>query len=695
MTGVVGGATGDALTADRAVRREIGCQRVVFRPEIEGLRAIAVGVVLAFHAGIPGFGGGYAGVDVFFVLSGYLITWLLVAERSSTGRVSLGGFYARRARRLLPAMFLMLSIVSIVAAFLYAPLEQRFVVNTAIASLLYVSNLYLAHVSTDYLHAPVDVNPLLHTWSLGVEEQFYMLWPLMLGLAFMLGTRFGTRRLLIAALAVVAAASLATSVALTAYSQPTAFFVPFTRAWEFAGGAACTFLLHVRNGRGRATARAFVANDSMRSALAWIGLAGLVGTTVTFDKTTPFPGYHALLPVLSTMALIVGAQAGAQRPPFVHRLLASAPMQFVGSLSYTLYLWHWPLLVFATVIGIAPTPLPRLAVLGVALVLSWLSHRFLEGPVRAIPIGPGLAWLRWMTVFVLLGLLLLVPAGWWRAATLEWASAPAQQRFTQARDDLADIYATGCHVAFSVRAPGSLDHCTERFGDSGRVIMLIGDSHAAQWYPAWKSIAKRHGDTLIALTKSACPAIDELVQLEGFNRPYVECADWHAATLETVRETKPNLVVMSSSAHYAISTAAWRNGTASLVDALRSTGAGVLIMGPTPEMSFDVPACLARQAWATRFTGVDLCRPGVPSESLLAIAAQLRAIAGGRANVRYIDSLDLICPDGSCRVEQGGLVMFRDADHLTARYARSLAPMIDQRMRQPGSADVAGEAGRR
>ncbi|MCR6689490.1 acyltransferase [Cellulomonas sp.] len=306
-----------------------------FRRDVQGLRAVAVALVLAFHAGLP-VPGGFVGVDVFFVVSGFLITGLIADEVARTGRLRLGRFYARRARRLLPAAALALTAV-VVATLVWLPVTRwREIAGDVVATALYVVNWRLADRSVDYLAEGAAASPVQHFWSLAVEEQFYVIWPLLVvalvALARMRGRRV-TRRALVVGVAVVAWASVLWSVTLTDLDPARAYFVTTTRVWELAAGALLALLAH----------RVVRAPAGLLRAGGWAGLALLLLAAVLLDGGTPFPGTAALLPVGGTVLVLAAGLAGPGLRP-----LTAGVLQPVGAASYSLYLWHWPAVVVAT-----------------------------------------------------------------------------------------------------------------------------------------------------------------------------------------------------------------------------------------------------------------------------------------------------------------------------------------------------------
>ena len=332
-----------------------------FRADLEGLRGVAVLLVLLYHARAPLVDGGYIGVDVFFVLSGFLITGIIVRELMGTGRLSLSGFYARRARRLLPAAALVLVITMIASVIVLPPLRVPAVAGDTISAALYVSNIRFAIQATDYLGSELAPSPVLHFWSLSVEEQFYIFWPTLLavvaGATFLRGRHdAGIRRLAIV-LAVVLVGSLGLSILLTSVNQPWAFFSLPTRAWELALGG----LLALPGAARWVPARVAVPAG-------WIGLALIVAAGLFLDTSVAFPGVAALVPTIGAALVIAAGLAatptGSSRYA-AGRVLGLAPIRFLGLISYSLYLWHWPILTLPEAAAGEPLRWPiRVALVG-------------------------------------------------------------------------------------------------------------------------------------------------------------------------------------------------------------------------------------------------------------------------------------------------------------------------------------------
>lgn len=607
---------------------------LTFRPDVEGLRGIAILLVVASHAGVPGLAGGYIGVDVFFVLSGYLITWLLVHEAESTGRVDLVGFYARRCRRLFPALGVVLVATLAAAHVLMSPIDQLSLWKTALATALYSSNIVFASRSIDYHAAEgVDRDPLLHTWSLAVEEQFYLVWPLLILLACR------SRRGLVVTLTLVSVVSFAACLLLTSTRQPWAFFLSPTRAWEFGiGGLAALYV-------GRT------------GVLAWAGAVGLVVAAIGFDDATQFPGAAAALPALATVALLLGSDR-------MRAMLACSPLLELGRVSYSWYLWHWPVLV----IGSARLPdesswLGGVGLSLLALGLAKVTYRIIENPIRrstTLALRPHLA--------VSMGLMVAV-AGCVSSLTFRYgaqlqASDERQALIVRASYDEPALPA-GCRTTFrDIR----VSVCTVANRDAPRTMLVFGDSHAAQWIPALHGIADELGMRLVLLSKAACPIPDvPPFFYETLGRKYIECPAWRDAALEKIEELRPEIAILTSSFYYEITPDEWRDGLHRTLKALRHVK-HVVYLRDMPRPGFDVPSCLAY--------GSAPCDFPRSSERREAIWLAEQSVLGKAPNARTIDLTNEWCPSDRCPPETESAIIYRDANHLTATFVESLRPAL-------------------
>ncbi|MDP9431680.1 MAG: acyltransferase [Actinomycetota bacterium] len=686
-----------------------------YRTDVQGLRAIAVVSVVAYHAAPARLPGGYAGVDVFFVLSGFVITRLLWREVEATGRVDLAGFYARRARRLLPSAALVLLVTVAGTVLLLPPLAARSVLADATATALYAGNYRFAHNATDYLGGHSAPSPLLHYWSLGVEEQFYLIWPLLL-----LGTVTVARRRpyrgALAVLAVLVAGSLALSVVLTQVSQPWAFFSLPTRAWELGAGAVVALVSPALS----------AVLGSWRAPLAWSGLAGIALTMFLLTDATPFPGVVAVLPVASTAAVLLAESRPSRRGP--GRVLAWAPLQQGGRMSYAWYLWHWPVLVLgAAALDGQAGAIERTALVVLSVALAYATVRLLEEPLRhaRVLLPPRRALVMAMIVTVVTGTSTIAaatalprldagrataaprsldepagsadrvphrPTGRRATGPAETSVPPAvtgalaagaalravpgnlRPSLEGAHADIADPFTDGCHASYRGT---TLRACA--YGSTGPApaVLLTGDSHATQWFPALAAAAQAPRNwRLTSLTKTTCPPVTLSFHSPVLARTYSECDEWRARVLERIRTERPAVVVLGAARHYSdvyrfeVFGPQWLAGWTDMVRQIRATGAQVVVLGPPPLPGRDVPDCLAENLHDAAACATD------PTASVqrAGIAAERATVA--RAGGRYVDVTPWFCVGTSCPAVVGNLLVYRDDNHLTTSYAGWLAPLV-------------------
>lgn len=660
-----------------------------FRGDIQGLRAVAVGAVVLYHAGVPFLPGGFVGVDVFFVISGFLITTHLLAELDREGRVRFARFYARRARRILPAAFVVLAASVVAALIWYPPLLMAEVWKDAVATALYVPNYLFAVEGTDYL---AEQTPSLfqHYWSLGIEEQFYLVWPLVLAVAAVFAR---TRRALIVILGGLVAASFVAGALVTFTDQPWAFFSLPTRAWELGAGG----LLAVAVSRGiRLPAR-------LAPVAGWIGLVGIVAAIVLFDGETVFPGVAAALPVAATMLVIFAGSTRARWAPTA--ALSTRGMLFIGAISYSLYLVHWPALVVPQAASGFTSPLPLGVALGIAafcVPVAWVLHRLVEDPVRRAP------WLvaarpRRSLVAALAGsaacILVASAAGVAAAAeplrTAERASSavtvpPAATSFVPANvtpdlrevgEDEPVIYADDCVDDYhSAEAKG----CVYGDADAPRIV-LYGDSHAASWFPAVAGAAEAQGYAVQVFTKASCRSLEMAQERDGV--PYVSCDRWRAKVLETLRDDPPELVILANYAAAAdnVGAVAWGEGLSGTLGAI---DAPVVVLADSPDLRSAPAVCLSAHLR-------DTAQCGAPADE--ALRPEVRAIERDVAAAEGAEVVDLarfFCQD-TCEPIIGDTVVYRDAHHLTATFSAKLAPPLARELAPILDRASAGQSSRR
>ncbi|MFJ4221467.1 acyltransferase family protein [Curtobacterium luteum] len=659
-----------------------------FRADVHGLRGVDVVLVLAEHARIA-FGGGFVGVDVFFVISGFLITGHVVRELEQRGRVDLAAFWARRVRRILPSAVLVVLVTAVGGFVLVPPLAHGELAQAALASLVSIPNLYFAAEGTNYLAGEAP-SPFQHYWSLGVEEQFYLLWPLLLLIVWRTGRRASDRRRavqLVATVVVLIVSSLVLAVLLTDRSQPWAFFSLPSRAWELAAGGLAAV----------AVRRGIVLHGRAAAVVGWAGLAGVLVAATVFSADTAYPGTAALLPVLAAVALV---WSGADRNPYGPvALLGTRPLQYLGGISYALYLWHWPLLVLPqAAVGFA-SPLPvwaRLAAVGAAVVLAHLTTRYVEQPCRGLRASD--------VRTVLLGLAASVVA----VAVVVGASTVTAPRMLTSDRVAADVAPTtpptftpfvpvgldprldratalesqyrrnGCHVD---SAPDTtINSCVLGDPRGALTVALVGDSHAAHWMPALEAWADRHGGVrVLGYTKNGCTMVDVELRTAG-NRAYRECDTWRDRVLQRLAAESPDVVLVAGSAHLplegapdesdrAVRSGLWRDGLRRTLAALPERSR-VSVFADTPEFAESVPRCLSANLDDTDACAVDR-RTGVDAAW---IASERRVTEA--AGHHYVDLNDWFCTATRCGVVSGNTLMYRDHGHLTEPWVRALWQQI-------------------
>uniref|UniRef100_UPI002253BF9B acyltransferase family protein n=1 Tax=Dyella silvatica TaxID=2992128 RepID=UPI002253BF9B len=488
--------------------------RLGFRADIEGLRAIAIVLVVAAHAKLPGFQGGFVGVDVFFVLSGYLITALLVSEMSETGRLDLMGFYARRFRRLLPGLLTMLLVSCLLASLLLSPNQQMAQAEAAASAALWISNFHFAFSRLDYFSAGAESSLFLHTWSLGVEEQFYLVWPILLVLTLGLwqGKLAVVRRLpwLRVVMTLVIMVSLTACVCLTRTQPAQAFYMMPTRAWQFGLGAL-TWLCLRQSNESRWAAKLPV--------LGWLGLTMIVGVAMLYSTDLPYPGLRAMVPSLGA-ALVIASGAGAtQHGHGPARLLSTRLFQAFGKISYSWYLWHWPILLLgAAWFGYVSLGY-RLGLVAISLILALLSYRLVESPIRqraSLVARPSFS----VVVAVLTMLMASTLCLRWQDMASDPLRHPEQVRISSAHVDSPVIYGMGCDDWYH---SAEVKPCHFGAEQAQHTAVLIGDSIGAQWFPAINRTFDRPGWQLLVITKSACAMVDKPQFYVRIGREYVEC----------------------------------------------------------------------------------------------------------------------------------------------------------------------------
>jgi peptidoglycan/LPS O-acetylase OafA/YrhL len=682
-----------------------------FRPDIQGLRAIAVSMVVIYHLRPSLLPGGFAGVDVFFVISGYLITGHLWRGYQKTGSVSLLDFWGRRARRLVPAAALVLLVTWLVARVVEPVTELPDIAAQIRASALYVQNWQLASDAVNYLQAQGPATPVQHFWSLSVEEQFYLVWPLLFGLAALValvvarlsgrwhgrhaepaasGRRAGLVTVALLTTALVAC-SLAYSVYDTRVNPAAAYFVTTTRMWELGIGGLLAMVPARFDGRiGR------------QGWLGWLGLGAVICSAFTLSGASAFPGWIALLPVGGAAALIAGGGAQARLGPAA--LTSTAPMVFLGGISYSLYLWHWPIInLYSVWRGKAPGLLAGPALVAAAVLLAWLTKVFVEDKVRLSPLLRGHGW---RSVSVALAAVVPVALAWvYLANPVTWDGRLPSAGYPGAA---ALASTTAAHVPAKPILPPPqaakadmpkywLDNClqanlaaTEKictFGDTKNPVLtvaMVGDSIDGNWFPALETIALQRHWKLVTDLHGTCLWTAAMLVDSTTGAPFTACHQWGQAALnDLVTQLKPNVVITSGMpedgtvADPALGPAAFTAegaGMAQYWTDLEKHGIDVVAIRETPYVGLIEPDCVAQY-------GRNSPKCAVPTAQ--AIVADSPAVIASRdtgGKVKVIDMDKFICGPQVCWPVIGNVLVYLDGRHLTAAFSQTLTKYLEPRL---------------
>jgi peptidoglycan/LPS O-acetylase OafA/YrhL len=612
--------------------------------QIQGLRALAALLVTLFHA--KWVNGGYIGVDIFYVISGFLITGLLLREIERTGTINFKEFYARRFKRLLATSVFVLALTAIFSWMLVPPTMRSSLGRDVIAASLYVSNYLFAWWQADYQNLDATPSPVIHYWSLAVEEQFYLVWPLLILVFFMAATKLKLKKVLTLLVAGVTALSLVFSIYQTETSPIWAFYSLPTRAWELGLGALLVLLPPVRT----------------KKLVGLLGFIFIIVSAFIFGETTAFPGLNAVLPVMGTVMLIATINTW---PPFLNDVANSRVFQWLGEISYPLYLWHWPLLVLPSTYFARPLEVyERILAIIATIVLADLTHRFIEEPFRKTKTIPTLVFKRSgviTLVSVLIGTVIIFSS----SDKIDVSGINGAVSLAQIKARPL-VYDDGCHANY---AQTNSDKCEYADKKSQKTMVLYGDSHAAQWFPALVEIASRSGYKLISLTKSACPAVDT-VRLDQGGFKMSRCKQWRINSIKRIQDINPDVLIMSSFQYFAQPPRFtdrekwWNDGQRKLLTEVKNVSPHLIYLTDTPHPLRDIPACLANYS-------ISKCNTTQRSENL--------SISG----FNIINPNPWLC-SRVCPAVKDGVVAYRDASHISVDIAIALIPRLTQALRDQG-----------
>lgn len=624
-----------------------------YRGDIDGLRAIAVTSVVLFHAGLWPLRSGFVGVDIFFVISGFLLGGIIYRE-SRENRFSFANFYARRARRILPALFLVLLATLAAGALLLAPAEYSRVGSTGTYVALAISNVRFWKVIS-YFTPEAALDPLLMTWSLGVEEQFYLLFPLFLVACLRLSPR-----LLLPALIVLSTISFTICVILTESERGAAFYLLHSRAWELGAGAALAVL------RARAST---LWRPATAEVVSVAGLLGLIFSVVSFDESAAFPGWRAALPVLATIAVISAEGSRLNRSIF-----GAAPMAWVGRLSYSWYLWHWPILAYLRIstVGV-PSPEVVAGAVALSLVAAFVSHRFVETPFRRPTLPAGTALIRYGLAVAAIATL---------AAGIRF-SAGFPSRTQPIVDNLfTETKGGDCVVYQGVAFPNMNEPCVVATGGISPVVGLIGDSHAGALSPGLLQLAAERGWRVDVMAKASCPP---LLGAQAGEADVRGCAAFNRKALEVV-SNDPAVRAVFLTAYWAAArkghTAAkgeFERGLARSVEILAKAGKRTYLIDDSPNWQTDPARWIASEniparRSVSRFSGV----APEPTEDVSEVRANRAALdrVAATTGATVLSLRTGLCKP-ACRFRDADAMFYTDKHHLSARGSQvALLPVI-------------------
>ena len=601
--------------------------------QIQGLRALAALLVVIFHARlVPG---GFIGVDIFYVISGYLITGLILREIENTGTLNLQNFYQRRIKRLLPTSVFVLFVTAIVGMFVLPAITRDALGRDLFAAATYISNYLFAWWQNDYQNLNATPSPFIHYWSLAVEEQFYLVWPIFI----LFISRYGKKAVLYG-IAISSALSLFLSVYQTQTSPIWAFYSLPTRAWELGVGALLLFIPE---------------NFWKNRFIPWVGLVGIAIAALKFDENTAFPGIKAVLPVAGT-ALLIGSIA--IWPRFFNDLSNNRISQWLGAISYPLYLWHWPALVLpSSALGRPLRIRERLFCILLTIVLAHVTSKYIEQPIRHKKVSGKKIYLFFATTTVA-----SLVAGLVIAST---SSSMISVRGTDYKFNLVDVmqkptvYGDNCHSNYGETDSGE---CIYGDKNSKKSIVLYGDSHAAQWFPTLEVLANERGYKLVSLTKSACPSVDVPRADQGAYKN-VHCEKWRDYAIDRIKKLRPEAVIMSSFQYFSAPNGYpsenkwWNDGQVRLLKSLRGLSDHLVYISDTPRPLRDIPNCLASK-------DVSSCN------------------TTQKTPVKTIDGFEKIDPNpwlctNQCPAIQDGYVVYRDGSHISVAAAIALKSQLE------------------
>lgn len=641
---------------------------LTFRPDIQGLRALAIILVVLCHAGLPGLSAGFVGVDIFFVLSGYLISGLLIKEVDLSNSVNFLNFYSRRLKRLLPALLTVVLTSSVAAYFILAPFEQIEQAQTAFSVSVWLSNFYFSFADLDYFAPVAESNLFLHTWSLAVEEQFYLVWPLLLFILLLKvqhnTVRDKTRNLLHGLIGIFLF-SFMLSIYWLNKAPTLAFYLMPSRAWQFALGGITFVISNSKN--------PYLSGCRLLNLAGLFGIGLVIVSLFIIDDTSPYPGFNALLPSFAAALLLISGLSS--KPAIYMRLFSWRWIQKIGDLSYSWYLWHWPVLVLGDIVFSQTTFILQFYLLLLSLVLAQLTYVLIETPLRNLKVfilKP--AFTVSTSIVAMLAAFLMINA--WEHRAENNLITPSQLDYTDVRNSFPIIYQNGCDDWYS---NSRIVPCSFGEDDADKTAILIGDSVGAQWFTALADSFTAAGWRFIIFTKSSCPIVDEPIYYDRIGMIYEVCEEWRDNVIAGISEFNPDLIFIGNSAGYDYTQEQWNEGTQRILSQLSPGLEHLFIIRGTHNLPFDGPGCLARQYWQPGFLEeFTNCTYEPESNASSNMLTGISIAASSFQNVSLLDLNPIVCPNGVCSAKINDEIVYRDSQHLTDQFVSNHQREIEE-----------------
>lgn len=659
-----------------------------YRADIDGLRAIAVMGVLLFHAGMPGLSGGFVGVDIFFVISGYLITSILIYEQDKTGRIDFLNFWARRTRRLFPSALLVIIVTLVISWFILTGIDFYYAVRDAIWASVYFINWTKLFSAVQYFDEGGKEGPFLHYWSLAVEEQFYLFMTIIFLLTVNIKKAikklsWNTGKIIIALVVLSSLISFTANIYYIQETQPIAFFSSPTRIWQLGLGATISFVERSN----------FIPSNQSRQLASWLGILMMAAAITLLDSNFAYPGICALLPSLGAAIFIFAcSNEQKQERALPSRFLSMKLPVAIGKTSYSLYLWHWLVFILWKTHYKTWSVVDVFYTLVITFALSIITYFMIENPVRfsrVLSKRPVTSLCGAITLSV--GFVVFASQIQNRFAAQNLIILNNGEAFVAEaiRKDLPEIYRSNpsCHIG---QRDTDLLPCQFGKTDSNKSIMIFGDSHMAQWFAPIEKLANEKGLKLYSRTKSSCASVDIKLWNNNWKREYTECNAWRDKVMHEIKRIKPDIVVLANASRLKPIDGggnrlegqerieAFREAERATIERIRQTGSKVLLIQDTPWHSFDPFSCLQENKGST-----ENCRTPV-SEALSTNSPWSVNINLDVQGVYVLEMNEHFCDKEYCYVANEEFVLVRDKHHVSKIYSLALFQPILNKLETAG-----------